>query len=377
MEREDDVELIRKILSGDDAAFSILVEKYQESIHALAWRNIHDFHYAEEIMQDTFLKAYKKLPTLKNPDQFAGWLHVIAKHLCIDWVRKQKPTMQSLEGTRQEEIEESSYTQHLSEQRMTERTEYCHELVQQLLEKLPENERTVITLYYLDEMSTKEIGEFMGVSVNTITSRLQRARKRLQTDQELLYQEFFGHLQLSDNLKENIMSQLIKQIDEVECHISEYEQEIDELQKQNNIPAEWFTENFNADTYQFKTDVVKVAYQQVMRYHSKISVYLQKIGLTREALKSISNQIANGEADAWDVKMSVVEEHLKLVVSIAKKYRHQASGMEFIDLIREGSAGLMSAIDNFDYESGFKFKTYAKWWIRQSVCRAVFDNKRT
>jgi RNA polymerase sigma factor (sigma-70 family) len=203
VEREDDVNLIRKILSGDEAAFSILVEKYQKSIHALAWRNIHDFHYAEEIMQDTFLKAYKKLPTLKNPNQFAGWLHVIAKHLCIDWVRKQKPAMQSLENTLQEEIEKSSYTHHISEQRVTERTEYCQELVQKLLEKLPENERTVVTLYYLDEMSTKEIGEFMGVSVNTITSRLHRARKRLQTDPE-----FFGHLQLSDNLKENVMSQL-------------------------------------------------------------------------------------------------------------------------------------------------------------------------
>ncbi len=208
MEREDDVELIRRILSGDDAAFGILVEKYQESIHALAWRKIHDFHYAEEIMQDTFLKAYKKLPTLKNHNQFAGWIHVMADRLCIDWVRKQKPVMQSLEDTRLEEIEESSYTHHLSEQRVTEKTEYCQELVQQLLEKLPENERTVITLYYLDEMSTKEICEFMGVSVNTITSRLQRARKRLQTDQELLDQDFFGHLQLSDNLKENIMKQL-------------------------------------------------------------------------------------------------------------------------------------------------------------------------
>ena len=214
MEREDDVQLIRKILSGDDAAFGILVEKYQKSIHALAWRKINDFHYAEEIMQDTFLKAYKKLPTLKNPNQFAGWLHVTANRLCIDWLRKQqrkqaqKLVMQSLEDTRPEEIEESSYTHHISEQRMTESTERYHELVQKLLEKLPENERAVVTLYYLDEMSTKEIGKFMGVSVNTITSRLQRARKRLQTDQELLGHEFFGHLQLSDNLKENIMSQL-------------------------------------------------------------------------------------------------------------------------------------------------------------------------
>ena len=136
MEREDDVQLVRRILSGDDAAFSILVEKYQKSVHALVWRKIGDYHYAEEIMQDAFLQAYKKLSTLKNPNQFAGWLHVIANRLCIDWIRKQKrirkqkPTMQSLEDTRLEEIEESSYIHHMSEQRVTERTEYCHEFVQ-------------------------------------------------------------------------------------------------------------------------------------------------------------------------------------------------------------------------------------------------------
>ena len=214
MEKEDDVQLIRKILSGDDAAFGILVEKYQKSVHALIWRKIGDYHYAEEIMQDAFLQAYKKLSTLKNPNQFAGWLYVIANRLCIDWmrkqkwIRKQKPTMQSLENTPVEEIEESSYTHHMSEQWVAERTEYCHEFVQKLLDKLPENERTVVTLYYLDEMPTKEIGKFLGVPVNTIASRLHRARKRLQTDQEFLDQEFFGHLELSDNLKENIMSQL-------------------------------------------------------------------------------------------------------------------------------------------------------------------------
>ena len=208
MERKDDVQLIRKILSGDDAAFGILVEKYQKSVHALAWQKIQDFHYAEEIMQDTFLRAYNKLPTLKNLNQFAGWLHVIANRLCIDWMRSQKSVMPSLEDTPTEEIEEASYTYHVSEQWGTERSEYCQALVKKLLEKLPENERTVVTLYYLDEMSTKEIGQFMGVSVNTITSRLQRARKRLQTDQELLEQEFPGHLELLDNLKENLMTQL-------------------------------------------------------------------------------------------------------------------------------------------------------------------------
>ena len=208
MKKDDDVQLIRKILSGDDAAFGILVEKHRKSVHTLVWRNTQDFHHAEEIVQDTFLRVYKKLPTLKNHYQFAGWLHAIANHLCIDWIRKQKSVMQSLEDTCLEEIEESSYTQHMLEQRVIEKTECYHELVQELLDKLPENERKVVTLYYLKEMSTKEIGEFMGVSVNTITSRLQRARKRLQTDQGPLVQEYFGQIELSDNLKEDMMSQL-------------------------------------------------------------------------------------------------------------------------------------------------------------------------
>ncbi len=87
---KDDVELIDSILSGDDNAFSTLVRKYQKSVHALAWRKVHDFHIAEEITQDTFLHVYKKLPTLKNPNQFAGWLYVIANRRCIAWHRKKK-----------------------------------------------------------------------------------------------------------------------------------------------------------------------------------------------------------------------------------------------------------------------------------------------
>ena len=89
MEREDDVQLIHKILSGNDAAFGTLVEKYQKSVHSLVWRKIGDYHDAEDIMQDAFLQAFQKLSTLKNPNQFAGWLYVIANRLCIDWMRKQ------------------------------------------------------------------------------------------------------------------------------------------------------------------------------------------------------------------------------------------------------------------------------------------------
>ena len=208
MEREDDIQLIRRILSGDDTAFETLVQKYQGSIHALAWRKIGDFHIAEEITQDTFLQVYKNLSQLRNPNQLLGWMYVIANRLCLKWLEKNKSVMQSLEDTPVEEIERVSYTHHVAGQRETERTEQHHELVKKLLAKLPESERTVVTLYYLGKMTTKEISKFLGVSVNTITSRLQRARKRLQEQQEALIQEVLGGVQIPTSVSENIMQQV-------------------------------------------------------------------------------------------------------------------------------------------------------------------------
>ena len=208
MEREDDVQLIQRTLSGNDTAFGILLQRHQKSVHALVWRKIGDFHIAEDITQDTFLQAYKKLSTLKNHDQFAGWLYVIADRLCIDWSRKRRFITQSLEDTPVEEIERASYAHHVSAERETERTERRHELVKKLLAKLPESERTVVTLFYLGEMTTKEIGKFLGVSVDTIKSRLRRGRKRLQEDEELMIQEVFGGVQIPASLYENVMRQV-------------------------------------------------------------------------------------------------------------------------------------------------------------------------
>ena len=204
---EDDVQLIYRVLAGDEEAFSALVRKYQKSVHALAWRKVGDFHIAEEIAQDAFLQVYKNLATLRNPNQFAGWLYVIASNLCKRWHQKRKPAMQSLGDTPVTEIEESSYKRYVSDQREMEVMEHRHEIVKELLEKLPESERTVVTLHYLGEMTTKEIGKFLGVSVNTIKSRLRRARERLQ-EEELLVRETLGSVQLSTDFIESIMRQV-------------------------------------------------------------------------------------------------------------------------------------------------------------------------
>ena len=208
MKKDDDVQLIQRTLSGDEAAFGILVQKHQKSVHALVWRKIGDFHYAEEITQDTFLQVYRKLPTLKDPHKFDGWLYVIANRLCIDWMRKKNLTAQSLEDTPVEEIENASYTHHVTEQRQTELYQQRHAIVKKLLTKLPESERTVITLFYLGEMTAKEISKFLGVSVSTIHTRLHRARKRLQAKEETLVQEVLGNVQIPTGIYQNIMREI-------------------------------------------------------------------------------------------------------------------------------------------------------------------------
>ena len=209
---KDDAQLIRRILSGDNTAFTALVERYYRGVHAFAWRKINDFHHAEEITQDTFLQAYKKLSTLRNPDQFAGWLYVIADRLCIGWLRKQKPAMQSLDDTRTDIVERLSYTRYISEQRETEASEHHYEIIKNLLEKLPEHERTVMTLHYLDEMTTKEISEFLSVPVKTVHSRLHRARKRLQGEAFPMTQEGEQELKQVQQVAEELSLTIEKEI---------------------------------------------------------------------------------------------------------------------------------------------------------------------
>lgn len=181
MDNRSDIQLIEDTLAGNDTAFGVLVRKYQKSVHAFVWSKTQDFHYAEEITQDVFIQAYRKLATLRNPNQFAGWLHVIAKRYSIRWIRKKELVVQSLETASVDLVEKHSYERYLSEHQETEANERRYKIVNNLLKRLSKHERKVIMLYYLREMSVKEIGKILGVSVNTVKSQLQRARKRLQT----------------------------------------------------------------------------------------------------------------------------------------------------------------------------------------------------
>ena len=205
--RNDNTELIRRILEGDDAAFACLVKKYQKRVHALAWRKIGDFHIAEDITQETFLKVYRKLATLKNPSQFPGWLYVITNSCCLSWLRKKRIQTQSLEEIDMAIAERTSYSRYVATEQSESAAETKRELVKNLLAKLKESDRTVVTLYYFGEMTYEEIGAFLGMSADTVRMRVRRALQRLKKHEPMI-REALGSFQLSPNLTENIMREI-------------------------------------------------------------------------------------------------------------------------------------------------------------------------
>ena len=202
--KNDDAKWIERILAGDEEAFTALVKKYEKQIHAFVWRRVRDYHVAEEITQDTFLRAYEKLGTLRDPNRFLGWLYMIATRCSLTWLGEKKIPMQSLEAMSKAEIEALFYAQYMAEQTEKLTTEKQREVVEYLLQKLPARERAAVVLHYLSEMSCEEIGDFLEVSPNTVKSQLHRARKRLKKEAPMV-REALDVFQVSDDVMEDIM----------------------------------------------------------------------------------------------------------------------------------------------------------------------------
>jgi RNA polymerase primary sigma factor len=141
----------------------------------------------------------------------------------------------------------------------------------------------------------------------------------------------------------------------------------------NESSDEWFNEILASD---------KPYVERLKRYEEDIRRSIKKIdnieketGLPVVNIKDISRRMSIGEAKARRAKKEMVEANLRLVISIAKKYTNR--GLQFLDLIQEGNIGLMKAVDKFEYRRGYKFSTYATWWIRQAITRSIADQART
>jgi RNA polymerase primary sigma factor len=141
----------------------------------------------------------------------------------------------------------------------------------------------------------------------------------------------------------------------------------------NESNLEWSDKFIRAKKHYSST--IKKNLDDILAAQSKLAEIAEDRGLDISEIKEISRQMSIAEAKARRAKKEMVEANLRLVISIAKKYTNR--GLQFLDLIQEGNIGLMKAVDKFEYQRGYKFSTYATWWIRQAITRSIADQART
>jgi len=172
--RLDDELFVTRCLEGDQAAFTCLMSKYREMVHAYAYCKVGSYQEAEDITQEVFIKAYRKLGQLRWPHRFQSWLYSIVANECKMWIRSR-----SRKRVQEVPLEEVSVDELNEIALRSDNDEEINLTVQKAMETLPDDRQLVLSLYYMSNLSVKEIAYFMGVSPNSIGIKLHRARKQL------------------------------------------------------------------------------------------------------------------------------------------------------------------------------------------------------
>lgn len=181
-EQLQDPDIIRQVLSGQQQAYAILVERYQHFVFTIALRHVKDREEAEDMAQETFIKAYRSLADFKGDSKFSTWLYVICNNTCMSHTRKKKNDVISLE----------EHHEFIPDSTKDSRTQKI--VIQKAIEHLGETDAQIITLFYLAEQSLEETGQILGLSLSNVKVRLFRARQKLKDILETRFSEELKHL---------------------------------------------------------------------------------------------------------------------------------------------------------------------------------------
>jgi RNA polymerase sigma-70 factor (ECF subfamily) len=191
MNKTDDIYYIQAIRKGDVSAFSFLVERYQNMVYSLALKLLKNTEDAEEMAQDTFIKAFQKLDMYEGKSKFSTWLYSITYNACISELRKRRVHFSSLEDQRISDQDEMKMHSYFSENKKEDQERY----LTIALGKLPGDDQVLVTLYYYENQSMDEISVITGLTVSNIKVKIHRARKKMyELLHEMLKEEMYSLL---------------------------------------------------------------------------------------------------------------------------------------------------------------------------------------
>ncbi len=190
--KQTDAQLVEEVLEGNIASFGILVRRYQGAVYGLTYHMVRNFADAEDLAQEAFLRAYLELRQLRDPSRFAGWLRRITHSICSMWLRSQRISYVSLDTRKEDTNAVLMPAQDKSDPALeVERRELC-DAVLKAINSLSEKNRLVVTLFYMDGLSYRQISDFLEVPVTTIESRLHKARKQLKAGMMQMVEQDFN-----------------------------------------------------------------------------------------------------------------------------------------------------------------------------------------
>lgn len=185
MDKNSDQIYIEKVLQGDTNAFAYLINKYKDMVYTIAIKIVKSHEDAEEVAQDSFLKAYEKLDSFKGNSKFSTWMYTIAYRNSITKIRKKKVATSDIDDYVMDNYSEGSEFPQLEAIKNGEQQKYVREAIG----RLPEKDALLITLFYMNESSVEEIEQITNLTQSNIKVKLFRARKKLNTELSFLLKE--------------------------------------------------------------------------------------------------------------------------------------------------------------------------------------------